>query len=165
MSDKESGMNIAELSKEEVTIEGVHFYFGRPPHTVAVQVINRTREELHDQFDTIRNVLTSEVKPTAKDNDGKTVVDTETVLAIAEAVLGLSTEFVEYLQGRMFQHVMYSTPKNKVPARLAGDEDTAFASLTFMDIYEVLLRSIVVGFIVPLQEWRSRRSGAGSRTS
>ena len=84
--------------------------------------------------------------------------------AIVRAVLSLPPEFVEEVRIELFGEVKFSNRMAQTAQTLAGAEDTAFADLEPVAVYEVLVRCLAVNFTESFRQIASRL-GVGEATS
>ena len=74
-------------------------------------------------------------------------------------ILGVPTHTLERLKAGLYPFIWWARPGTPELMKLSGDEDSAFAELEMIHIYEVLLRSFYINFSASLDALTSMSQG------
>lgn len=78
--------------------------------------------------------------------------DVKTMIEVVKAVMKIDRDSLASIRDDLFEEIYFSNSHYKSPLKLRGLESTAFASLNFSCIYELLMRAFVVNFSESLSE-------------
>ena len=127
--------DMSSLTASEYQIGDARFFFAKLPALEAWDLLERIRFEFG-------KVSVEASSPLDSDGSGASLLQT---------VLSLNPMFVRSVRDKLFEHVSFTNRYASDPQPLHGAEDTAFAGLEPVAVYEVLARALAVNFIESFQ--------------